>query len=132
MKTTKSISIHSDPHPELSPEMVLERLEELRSTPFISAAFEQDIEKVIYLILKGEDKASPVTVDGCITVLQSAGWLQQHDREIMSIYACIARLTSSGWMQHHDEELRRIWEAERILAEGSRRSERGIDHDQVP
>ena len=50
-------------------------------------------------------------VDDAITTLQRAGWLQDHDREIMSVYACIARLTDCGWLAQHDAETRCVTEA---------------------
>lgn len=51
------------------------------------------------------ERVANISQEGAITVLQSTGWMQEHDREILSPYACVTVLQKCGWMADHDNKL---------------------------
>lgn len=59
------------------------------------------------------ERVANISQEDAITVLQSTGWLQEHDREILSPYACVTVLQKCGWMADHDNKLLKEAEGEK-------------------
>ena len=59
------------------------------------------------------ERVANISQEGAITVLQSTGWMQEHDREILSPFACVNVLQKCGWMADHDNKLLKEAELEK-------------------